>query len=57
VSLFRTVRTGEDYAADIVRMVALDLTLTNMALLGGLVIVRTFLGWALTVEVEGRWLW
>ena len=39
-------------AADIIRTVALDLTLTNIALLGGLVVVRTFLGWALTVEVE-----
>ena len=44
-------------AADIIRTVALDLTLTNIALLGGLVAVRTFLGWSLTVEVEGHWPW
>jgi uncharacterized membrane protein len=44
-------------AADIIRTVALDLTMLNIALLGGLVVVRTFLGWTLTVEVEGRWPW
>ena len=44
-------------AADIIRTVVLDLTLLNIALLGGLVLVRTFLGWTLTVEVEGRWPW
>jgi uncharacterized membrane protein len=44
-------------AADIIRTVALDLTLMNIALLGGIVVVRTFLGWTLTVETEGRWPW
>jgi uncharacterized membrane protein len=44
-------------AADIIRTVAFELTLANIALLGGLVVVRTFLGWSLTVEVEGHWPW
>jgi uncharacterized membrane protein len=44
-------------AADIIRTVALEATLTNISTLGLLVIVRTFLGWTLTVEVEGRWPW
>lgn len=44
-------------AADIIRTVALDSTPINLALLGGLVLVRTFLGWTVTVEVEGRWPW
>ena len=44
-------------AADIIRTVALDLTLINIALLGGLVVVRTFLGWSIVVEIEGRWPW
>ena len=44
-------------AADIINTVALALTLTNLALLGGLVLVRTALGWTLTVEVEGHWPW
>lgn len=44
-------------AADIIRTVAFDLTLTNITLLGGLVVVRTFLGWSIVVEIEGRWPW
>lgn len=44
-------------AADIVRTVVLEATLMSLATLGGLVLVRTFLGWTLTVEVEGRWPW
>jgi uncharacterized membrane protein len=44
-------------AGDVVRTVALDPTLTNVAVLGLLVLVRTFLGWSLTVEIEGRWPW
>jgi uncharacterized membrane protein len=44
-------------AADIIRTVALESTLSNIAALAALVAVRTFLGWTLTVEVEGRWPW
>jgi uncharacterized membrane protein len=44
-------------AADIVRTVALDATLTNVAILGALVVVRTFLSWSLVVEMDGRWPW
>jgi uncharacterized membrane protein len=44
-------------AADIIRTVALESTLTNIATLAALVVVRTFLGWSLSVEVEGRWPW
>jgi uncharacterized membrane protein len=44
-------------AADIIRTVALDMTPTNLALLGGIVVVRTFLGWSVTVEIEGHWPW
>jgi len=44
-------------AADIIRTVALDLTLLNIKLLGALVVVRTFLGWSIVVELEGRWPW
>ena len=44
-------------AADVVRTVALDPTLGNVAVLGLLVLVRTFLSWSLTVEIEGRWPW
>jgi uncharacterized membrane protein len=44
-------------AADVVRTVALDTSLTNVATLAALVLVRTFLGWTLTVEIESRWPW
>jgi len=44
-------------AADVVRTVALDPTLDNVAILGLLVVIRTFLSWSLTVEIEGRWPW
>ena len=44
-------------AADIIRTVTLDPTLENVAALGLLVVVRTFLSWALVLEAEGRWPW
>ncbi len=59
VVLGKTLLVGLELlvAADIIRTVALDLTLINIELLAGLVLVRTFLGWTLTVEVEGHWPW
>ena len=44
-------------AGDVVRTVALDPTLNNVGVLGLLVLIRTFLGWSLAVEIEGRWPW
>lgn len=44
-------------AADIIRSVALDPTLESIATLGLLVLIRTFLSWALEVEIEGEWPW
>ena len=44
-------------AGDVVRTVALEPTLSNVAVLGLLVLVRTFLAWTLAVEIEGRWPW
>lgn len=44
-------------AADIIRTVALEPTLENVAVLGLLVLIRTFLSWSLVVEIEGRWPW
>ena len=44
-------------AADIVETVALAPTMENMVTLGVIVIVRTFLSWALTLEIEGHWPW
>ena len=44
-------------AGDVVRTVALDPTIVNVTVLGLLVVIRTFLGWSLAVEIEGRWPW
>ena len=44
-------------AADIIRTVALNPTLQSVAALGVLILIRTFLSWALYVEVEGTWPW
>ena len=44
-------------AADIVRTVALAPTIANIIGLGLLIVVRTFLSWALFVELNERWPW
>ena len=44
-------------AADVIRTVTLEPTLENVAALGLLVVVRTFLSWSLMVELHGRWPW
>ncbi len=44
-------------AADIVRTVALEFTLQSILGLGALVLIRTFLSWALVLEIEGHWPW
>jgi uncharacterized membrane protein len=59
VVLGKTLLVGLELlvAADIIRTVAFDLTIINIALLGALVTVRTFLAWSVAVEVEGCWPW
>ena len=59
IVLGRTLLVGLELlvAADIIRTVALEATLLNMATLAVLVVVRTFLSWSVSVEVEGRWPW
>ena len=44
-------------AADVIHTVALEATMESVFVLGLLVLVRTFLSWALVVEMEGRWPW
>jgi uncharacterized membrane protein len=57
--LGKTLLLGLEFlvAADVVRTVALEPTLNNVGVLGLLVLIRTFLSWSLTVEIEGRWPW
>jgi uncharacterized membrane protein len=44
-------------AADIVRTVAAQLTVIGVAILGLIVLIRTFLSFSLQVELTGRWPW
>ena len=44
-------------AADVIRTVALEPTLSSVTVLGVLIIIRTFLSWSLILEMEGRWPW
>jgi len=44
-------------AGDIIRTVAVDPTMENAAVLGVIVLIRTFLSTTLQLEVEGRWPW
>lgn len=44
-------------AADIIGTVAVDPTFRNVGILGAIVVIRTFLSFALEVEIEGRWPW
>ena len=55
----RSLMVGLDFlvAGDVVKTVALEPTLVNLAVLGLLVVVRTFLSWSLVVEIEGHWPW
>lgn len=44
-------------AADIIRTVAVAPTLTSVALLAGIVLIRTSLSFSLELEITGRWPW
>jgi uncharacterized membrane protein len=44
-------------AADIINTVGVDPTLITVAVLAGVVLIRTFLSFSLEVEIEGRWPW
>ncbi|MGA8490427.1 MAG: DUF1622 domain-containing protein [Terriglobales bacterium] len=44
-------------AADVIRTILLDETAKSIGILGGLVLVRTFLSWSVVVEIEGHWPW
>ena len=44
-------------AADIIRTVAITPTLQGVAVLAGIVLIRTFLSFSLELEITGRWPW
>jgi len=57
--LGRSIILGLEFliAGDIIRTVIVDATLENVAVLGIIVLIRTFLSLTLHLEVEGRWPW
>jgi len=44
-------------AADVIRTVALEPTRQHVLIMELIVLISTFLGWALVVEMEERWPW
>jgi uncharacterized membrane protein len=58
-TLGRGILLGLEFliAADIIRTITLDPTLDSLIVLGGIVLVRTFLSLSLQVEIDGRWPW
>lgn len=55
----RAILLGLEFlvAADIIRTVAIEPTLESLAVLGLIVLIRTFLSFTLEVELDGRWPW
>ena len=55
----RAILLGLEFliAGDIINSVVVDPTVTNIATLGMIVLIRTFLSMTLQLEVEGRWPW
>ena len=58
-SVGRAILLGLEFlvAADIISTVAIEPTLQSLAILAGIVLIRTFLSFSLEVEIEGRWPW
>jgi uncharacterized membrane protein len=58
-SLGRSILMGLELlvAADIIRTVAVAPSIENVLVLGGIVLIRTFLSMSLEVEIEGKWPW
>ncbi|MGZ6779708.1 MAG: DUF1622 domain-containing protein [Mycobacterium sp.] len=58
-SLGRAILIGLEFlvAGDIIRTVAISPTFRSVGVLGGIVVIRTFLSVALQVETEARWPW
>jgi uncharacterized membrane protein len=57
--LGRAIILGLEFlvAADILRTISTKPTLGEVAALGGIVLIRTFLSFSLEVELDGRWPW
>jgi uncharacterized membrane protein len=58
-TLGRAILLGLEFfvAGDIIRTVAIDQTFSSLGVLGLVVLIRTFLSFALEVELNGHWPW
>ncbi|MCM2350500.1 MAG: DUF1622 domain-containing protein [Bacteriovoracaceae bacterium] len=58
-SLGKSILLGLEFlvAADIINTVAIDPTISSVAVLGLIVLIRTFLSFSLNVEIDGRLPW
>jgi uncharacterized membrane protein len=43
--------------ADVIETITVEQTFESLSVLGLLVLLRTFVSWTLTLEIEGRWPW
>jgi uncharacterized membrane protein len=57
--LGRSILLGLEFlvAADIIRTVAITPNAQSVAVLAGIVLIRTFLSFSLELEITGRWPW
>lgn len=57
--LGRSILLGLEFlvAGDIIATVAFEPTLESVAILAGIVAIRTFLSFSLEVEIDGKWPW
>ncbi len=58
-NLGRAILLGLEFiiAGDIIRSIVVDPTIQNVAVLGFIVLIRTFLSMMLRIEVGGSWPW
>jgi uncharacterized membrane protein len=58
-NLGRAILLGLEFlvAADIINTVVIEPTLESVAVLSAIVLIRTFLSFALETEINGRWPW
>ena len=59
VGLGRALMLGLEIlvVADVIETITVEPTFSSLVSLGILVLLRTFVSWTLTLEVEGRWPW
>lgn len=57
--LGRSILIGLEFlvAADIIATVAIEPNIENVLVLGGIILIRTFLSLSLEVEIDGKWPW